>query len=110
MLTCCADRFASDGDKDGADAALYAADRAHKHCQTEDAMLDAMEAAEAQYDAQKQPGDATCPACPEPPSTSVHPSVTGHGFRIFASLAPDLHALQSPALQSLGVDVDINID
>lgn len=53
-----ADRFASDGDKDGADAALYAADRAHKHCQTEDAMLDAMEAAEAQYDAQKQPGAA----------------------------------------------------
>ena len=51
-----ADRFASDGDKDGADAALYAADRAHRHCQTEDAMLDAMEAAEAQYDAQKQPG------------------------------------------------------
>ncbi len=65
-LICCADRFASDGDKDGADAALYAADRAHKHCQTADAMLDAMEAAEAQYDAQKQPGDATCPASPEP--------------------------------------------
>ena len=51
-----ADRFATDGDKDGADAALYAADRAQKHCQTEYAMLDAMEAAEAQYDAQKKPG------------------------------------------------------
>lgn len=61
VLHVCADRFASDGDKNGADAALYAADRAHKHCQTEDAMLDAMEAAEAQYDARKQPGDAIAP-------------------------------------------------
>ena len=58
-----ADRFASDGDKDGADAALYAADRAHKQCKSEDAMLDAMEAAEAQYDAQKQPGSVL----PHPP-------------------------------------------
>ena len=51
-----ADRFTADGDKDGADAALYAADRAQKHCKNADAMLDAMEAAEAQYDAQKKPG------------------------------------------------------
>lgn len=69
-----ADRFASDGDKDGADAALYAADRAHKHCQTEDAMLDAMEAAEAKYDAQKQPGAAM-----------PHPlQANGHGAFLFA--------------------------
>lgn len=80
-----ADRFASDGDKDGADAALYAADRAHRHCQTEDAMLDAMEAAEAQYDAQKQPGASALSSLGH--SSFVDSISGGHDYRIPASHA-----------------------
>ena len=43
------DRFA-DGDEEGGDAALRAADTAKKHHCTTDALLDAMETAEASYE------------------------------------------------------------
>ncbi|KAK9902212.1 hypothetical protein WJX75_007852 [Coccomyxa subellipsoidea] len=49
------DRLLDDGDLEGADAALYAADRAQKQGRSEDAVLDALEAAETQYNASHQP-------------------------------------------------------
>ncbi|EIE18497.1 hypothetical protein COCSUDRAFT_60164 [Coccomyxa subellipsoidea C-169] len=49
------DRLLVDGDVEGADAALYAADRAQKQGRSEDAVLDALEAAETQYNASHQP-------------------------------------------------------
>jgi hypothetical protein len=47
-----------DGDSEGADAALYAADRAQKCGSSEDAVLDALEAAEEAFNANHQPGDS----------------------------------------------------
>lgn len=52
-----ADRLLDDGDLEGADAALYAADRAQKQGRSDDAVLDALEAAEMQYKASHQPGE-----------------------------------------------------
>ena len=53
-----AERVMDDGDLEGADAALYAADRAQKRGSSDDAVLDALEAAEAEYAAHHKPG--TC--------------------------------------------------
>ncbi len=50
-----------DGDLDGRDAALYAADRAQKQGSSEDAVLDALEAAETRYNASHQLGEHSCP-------------------------------------------------
>lgn len=67
-MAACTDRLLDDGDLEGADAALYAADRAQKQGRSEDAVLDALEAAETQYNASHQPGeqciyDWRCHAC-----------------------------------------------
>ena len=53
-----AERVMDDGDLEGADAALYAADRAQKRGSSDDAVLDALEAAEAEYAAHHRPGDS----------------------------------------------------
>lgn len=52
-----AERVLDDGDLDGRDAALYAADRAQKQGSSEDAVLDALEAAETRYNASHQMGE-----------------------------------------------------
>jgi hypothetical protein len=52
-----------DGDLEGADAALYAADRAQKRGSSDDAVLDALEAAEAEYAAHHKPGRFPCVSC-----------------------------------------------
>lgn len=57
FLPCLADRLIVDGDKEGADAALYAADRAQKRGSSDDAVLDALEAAEAEYNASHLAGE-----------------------------------------------------
>lgn len=64
-----AERVMDDGDREGADVALYAADRAQKRGSSDDAVLDALEAAEAAYAEQHRDGEARALSpCPSPSS------------------------------------------